>query len=167
MFDITARRQAEKELFRIKERQKAILESARDYAILTLDLNSRVQDWNAGAEAVFGYAEREIVGESGDLFFVPEDRAAGVPERERVTALQQGWAENERWHVRKDGSRFYGSGITSPLLNEGGKVIGLVKVMRDLTSQKQAEDALKEADRRKNEFLAMLAHELRNPMATL
>ncbi|PKK34980.1 hypothetical protein BWI96_19310 [Siphonobacter sp. SORGH_AS_0500] len=167
MLDITARRQAEIDLRHMKGRQDAMLKSATDYAILTLDLDLKVQDWNAGAEYMLGYSEPEIVGKPGEIFFVPEDRAEGAPEKERDMALLQGRAENERWHMRKDGTRFFGSGVTTPLLNEAGTIIGLLKVMRDLTSQKQAEDDLKEANQRKNEFLSMLAHELRNPMATL
>ncbi|WP_439555801.1 PAS domain S-box protein [Dyadobacter sp.] len=167
MFDITARRRAENDLHRIEERQKAIIESAKDYAILTLDLDLRVRDWNAGAQNMMGYLEEEIVGQPGEIFFVPEDRAKGAPQTEKEKAISEGRAMNERWHLRKDGSRFYGSGVTTPLLDEAGNVIGLLKVMRDLTQQKQGEDALKQASRRKDEFLAMLAHELRNPISTL
>lgn len=167
MFDITARRQIEKQLHQIQERQTAILESATDYAILTLDMELRVKDWNAGAERMLGYSEGEILGQSGEILFVPEDRAEGAAEHERKMAVHHGRAVNEHWHLRKDGSRFYGSGITSPLLDEAGNVMGLLKVMRDLTIQRQAEDATKEADKRKDQFLAMLAHELRNPISTV
>lgn len=161
------RAQSEKDLRRIKQRQSAILESATDYAIFTPDMNLNVLDWNAGAEKVLGYSEQEIVGQPGEIFFVPEDRAKGAPGHEMEKAIQEGRAENERWHLRKNGSRFYGSGVTTPLVDEAGTVIGLLKVMRDLTVQKQAEDALREADMRKDHFLAMLAHELRNPLSTV
>ncbi|WP_439555325.1 GAF domain-containing protein [Dyadobacter sp.] len=161
------RAKAERELQRIEERQSAILGSATDYAIFTLDLDLRVLDWNAGAQFVLGYADQEILGQPGEIFFVPEDRANGAPEFERRAAIENGRVENERWHLRKDGSRFYGSGVTTPLLDEDGNLIGLLKVLRDLTVQKQGEDALKQADKRKDEFLAMLAHELRNPISTL
>lgn len=167
MLDITARNESEAALHRIQARQGAILESAKDYAIFTLDLGLRVRDWNSGAEHVLGYSEAEIIGKSGEIFFVPEDRAEGAPEYEKNKAIREGRAENERWHLRSDGSRFYGSGITSPLLDEAGNLIGLLKVMRDLTMQKQTDEALKIADKRKDEFLAMLAHELRNPLATV
>ncbi|WP_080057594.1 hybrid sensor histidine kinase/response regulator [Spirosoma aerolatum] len=150
-----------------EERQRLILESARDYAIFTLDLERRVSSWNVGAEAMFGYAEDEIIGQAGDILFVPEDRDMGVPQAEARTAVQEGRAENERWHMRKNGSRFYGSGVTTPLQEQNGTIIGLVKVMRNLTAQKQAEEALKIADQRKDEFLAMLSHELQNPLAAL
>ncbi|MCE7065041.1 ATP-binding protein [Dyadobacter sp. CY326] len=164
---VEATKQAERALRQIQFRQRAILESAKDYAILTLDIERRVTSWNAGAESMIGYSEDEIMGQLGDVFFVPEDRAEGAPEAEAERALRLGRAENERWHMRKDGLRFYGSGVSTALLDEAGNVMGILKVMRNLTAQKQAEEALLEADRRKDEFLALLAHELRNPMATL
>lgn len=165
MFDITQHKQTQRSLRQSEERQRAILESARDYAIISLDVDRRISSWNAGAEQMMGYTENEIIGQSGDIFFVPEDRAKGAPEGEVARTLETGRAENERWHLRKDGSRFYGSGVTTPLLNDNGQVVGVLKVMRNLTAQKKAEEALLEADRRKDEFLALLAHELRNPMA--
>ncbi|MCF2443395.1 PAS domain S-box protein [Dyadobacter sp. CY345] len=167
MFDITARRQAQQDLHRSEERQSAILESAKDYAILTLDMDLRVRDWNAGAQNMMGYLEEEIVGQPGEIFFVPEDRAKGAPQLEKERAVNEGRATNERWHLRKDGSRFYGSGVTTPLLDDADNIIGLLKVMRDLTLEKRSEDALKEGSKRKDEFLAMLAHELRNPVSTV
>ncbi|GAB4023276.1 ATP-binding response regulator [Spirosoma koreense] len=157
----------QKALRQSEERQRLILGSAKDYAIFTVDLARRISSWNAGAQAMFGFAENEILGQLGDILFVPEDRATGQPQGEAQKAIQEGRAENERWHQRKDGSRFYGSGVTTPLREEDGVIGGLVKVMRDLTAQKLAEEALQAADRRKDEFLAMLSHELRNPLATL
>lgn len=157
----------QKALRQSENRLRLILESAKDYAIFTTDLERRISSWNAGGQALFGYAESEIIGQLSDVLFVPEDRAMGAPQGETQRAVQQGRAENERWHSRKDGSRFYGSGVVTPLREEDGAISGLVKVMRDLTAQKQAEDALKLADRRKDEFLAMLSHELRNPLSTL
>ncbi|MCE6992967.1 PAS domain S-box protein [Dyadobacter sp. CY323] len=148
MFDITDRKQAEESLRHSEQRQRAILESARDYAILTLNTDRTVSSWNTGAENMMGYTEAEIIGKSGDIFFVPEDRAKGGPEREVEQALETGRAENERWHLRKDGSRFYGSGVTTALMNEAGDVIGVLKVMRNLTAQKEAEDALRKSQER-------------------
>ncbi|MHC5542260.1 hybrid sensor histidine kinase/response regulator [Singulisphaera rosea] len=75
--------------------------------------------------------------------------------------------EGERWHVRKGGERFWGSGVVRPLLDEAGKLRGFVKVMHDMTERKRSEEALREADRRKDDFLAMLAHELRNPLSAI
>ncbi|OZI08337.1 hypothetical protein BWI93_09780, partial [Siphonobacter sp. BAB-5385] len=167
MFDIDERRRAQESLHQSESRLRAIFKSAKDYAIYTTDLTRHITSWNRGAEVVFGYSESEMMQQLGDQLYSPDDRAQGIPENEAKKAIREGEAENERWHIRKDGSYFYGSGVVTPLRNEDGMIVGLLKVMRDLTVQKRAEEGLKEADRRKNEFLAMLAHELRNPMATL
>lgn len=83
------------------------VESATDFAIFSMDPDGLVTGWNVGAERLLGYEEEEIVGRDGDVIFTPEDRAAGVPDAERAEALAQGRAEDERWHMRKDGSRFW------------------------------------------------------------
>jgi two-component system CheB/CheR fusion protein len=139
--DISARKRAESALHQSEERLRKILESATDYAIFTLDLERRVTVWSAGAQAVFGYTEKEIIGKSGDILFTPEDRQRRAPEGEAEIALSKGRAANERWHLRDDESRFYGSGLTMPLRADGGGIIGFVKIMRDLTEQKRLEDA--------------------------
>lgn len=167
VLDVTERRRAEEALYQSETRQRAILESAKDYAIFTTDLNRRVDSWNRGAQALFGYSEEQIMHQSADRLFTPEDQQQGVPQHEAQKAASEGAAENERWHLHQNGSRFYGSGVTTPLRNEAGSIVGLLKVMRNLTTQKRAEENLREADQRKDEFLAMLAHELRNPMATI
>ncbi|HVF31258.1 MAG TPA: CheR family methyltransferase, partial [Pyrinomonadaceae bacterium] len=147
LLDITARKQAEAELSQTEERMRLIVESATDYAIFTADMARNVDSWNSGAEAMFGYTEQEIIGRSVDILFTPEDRADGVPEREAERSFSTGRAENERWHSRKDGSRFYGSGLSMPLRDDSGKDIGLVKIMRDLTREKQAQEELERFNR--------------------
>jgi PAS domain S-box-containing protein len=139
--DISDRKRAEHALNQSEERLRTILESAKDYAIFTLDLDRRVSIWSAGAEEMFGYTEAEMLGKSGDILFVPEDRQRKAPAREAKTALSKGRAANERFHLRKDETRFYGSGLTMPLHDDDGKTIGFVKIMRDLTEQKKLEDA--------------------------
>ncbi len=127
-----------------EERLHLILDSATDYAIFTTDLSRRVVSWYAGAARVLGWTEREMVGHSADLIFTPEDRAAGVPEREAVKALAKGRAENERWHLRRDGTRFWASGLMMPLRDPGGgsgaEPLGLLAVMRDHTERRLAEE---------------------------
>ena len=147
-FDITKRKRMEEALRASEERARMLIESAKDYAIFTQDLDRRVNSWNAGAQMMFGYTEGEIIDQLADIMFVPEDREKGAPIQEAEKALKQGRAENERWHVRKDGSRFYGSGLVRPLLDGKGTAIGFVKIMRDLTEQKQAEEALRESEDR-------------------
>ena len=128
-----ARRAAEEQL-------RLMVESATDYAIFSIDTDGLVTSWNAGAERVFGYAEAEIIGTSADVVFTAEDRAAGVPRRERETALAAGRAADERWHIRKDGTRFFSSGVLTPIRNGG--LQGFTKVARDVTERKLAADAL-------------------------
>jgi PAS domain S-box-containing protein len=153
---------------------KAWVETVKDYAIFLLDTAGNVARWNEGAERLLGYTEAEIVGLPGALIFTPEDREARQPEREMGVALATGHAADDRWHARKDGSRFWASGYLTLLRDGAAKPCGFVKALRDLTERKQLEDELRrraeeltEADRRKNEFLAMLSHELRNPLAPI
>jgi PAS domain S-box-containing protein len=126
-----------------EERLHLILDSATDYAIFTTDLDRRITSWNAGAERVLGWTEKEVMGRSSDIIFTPEDRAAGVPEREAKNALAEGRAENERWHLRRDGTRFWASGQSMPLRDPaarpGAAPLGLLAVMRDQTERRQAE----------------------------
>lgn len=121
----------------IETRYRAIIDSATDFAILTLDDLGRITSWNHGAERLLGYAEEEAIGGPASLFFTPEDRAAGAPERELEQARLLGRAEDERWHMRRDGSRFYGSGVVTPLRQDG-----FVKIFRDRTREHEATLAL-------------------------
>jgi PAS domain S-box-containing protein len=123
-----------------EERFRLLVESAKDYAIFMVDPDGRIAEWNAGAERLFGYGEEEILGEPGSLLFVPEDVRRGAPEEELRRAEEEGRAENERWHTRKDGSRFWASGFVRPVLDEGQNLRGFVKVMRDITEQKETQE---------------------------
>lgn len=143
--DITRRKAAESSLRESETHLRLILESAKDYAIFTNDLERHINSWNSGAQAMFGYTEEEIIGQLADILFTPEDRELGAPQQETQKALATGRAENERWHDRKDGSRFYGSGLVMPLTDDNGNALGFVKIMRDLTESKKAADALKQA----------------------
>ena len=134
------RMQAEESLRESESRLRLILESAREYAIFTMDFDNRITSWNAGAERLLGYSEAEILGQSGRLIFTPEDNAQGKAEREIYLAQTEGQAENRRWHVRKDGSRFWGTGFVMPLRNGDDVVHGFIKIMRDETVKRQAEE---------------------------
>jgi PAS domain S-box-containing protein len=152
----------------------AWIDTARDYAIILLEPDGRVSSWNMGAERILGYRESEAIGLPLEIFFTPEDRQRKVPEREVAEALATGRASDDRWHMRKDSSRFWCSGVLMRVRDEDGTHRGFVKVMRDLTERKLMEERLRSrteelmlSDRRRNEFLAMLSHELRNPLAPI
>lgn len=119
-------------------RFRTIIDSALDYAIVATDRNGRITDWNAGAEHVLGWSAREACGEHIGLFFTAEDLAQGVPDREMQEALVAGRGPDERWHVRKDGSRFWASGEMMPLRATDGAPLGFLKLLRDRTEQRLA-----------------------------
>ncbi|KQV36214.1 PAS domain S-box protein [Rhizobium sp. Root1204] len=147
--DVTDRVIAEQALTNSERQSRQILDGAVDYAIMALDMNGRILRWNEGARHIFGWTEQEAVGIHWEMLFTPDDRAANRPREAMEAALQLGTAHHDRWHVRKSGERFWASGEISPIIrDEDGHPIGLVKVLRDQTSQHLAEQALEEADAR-------------------
>jgi PAS domain S-box-containing protein len=108
-------------------------------------LDGRIVSWNPGAEKIFGYSAKEAIGQNCRILFTEEDRAEKVSEKERATAREEGCAEDERWHVRKDGSYFFASGVQTPLYDETGKLTGYAKIARDLTERIEFEEQLLEA----------------------
>jgi PAS domain S-box-containing protein len=121
-----------------------LVESATDFAIFTIDADGLITSWNIGSERVIGYSESEILSTTADVIFTQEDRAAGAPELERAKALREGRADDERWHLRKDGSVFWGSGLLMPLRRGGG----FLKIMRDRTEQHLAQARLAVSEER-------------------
>jgi PAS domain S-box-containing protein len=118
--------------------QSLVLESATEYAILTTDLEGRVIGWNEGARRLFGWSEGEALGADAGMIFTPEDRGAGAPETEMDDAATEGRAVDERWHVRKDGTRIWVSGLMMPLRGHDGEARGFLKIVRDRTEQLHA-----------------------------
>jgi two-component system CheB/CheR fusion protein len=166
--NIAERRRAQHALRESERRFRSLVEQVKDYAIFMTDPQGRATTWNEGVRRVLGYEEAEFLGlDVTEHVFPPEDRARGVGEQEFQQALRTGAASNDRWLMRKDGTRFFASGITTAQRDGDGTPIGFSKVLRDLTEWKHADEALRQADRRKNEFLGMLAHELRNPLAPI
>src|SRR5262245_45894692 len=149
------------ELFRL------LVESVKDYAIFVMNAEGNIVRWNAGAERMLRYKDGDILGQPFARIFTAKDAEDRQPEHELRTAAEKGRSDNERWHVRKDGTEFWASGVVTPLWDEAGQLRGFVKVMRDITDRKLYELELSEGNRRKDEFLAMLAHELRNPLAPI
>jgi two-component system CheB/CheR fusion protein len=137
--DISDRHHAEHLVRRSEERLRLLIDGAIDYAIFTMSTDGVIDSWNPGAERLFGYGAHEIIGHHFELLFTADDRAADVPRRELKQASDEGRAADERFHVRKDGSRFYCSGATIKL----GETLGFAKIARDLSTQQQAADALR------------------------
>ena len=156
--DITERRRAEALLQASEERMRLLIESVTDYAIIIQDMDGRIEVWNPGAERMFGYTAAEAVGQSIEIIFTPEDRAQGAHLAEMRTAHERGAATDERWHLRKDGSRFYVSGVLT-LLRDGG-LAGYAKIARDLTESQRTQEALRRAHEELEQRVAERTHEL-------
>lgn len=163
----SARGAASEELFRL------LVESVSDYAIFVLAPSGSIATWNAGAERLKGYTTEEAIGMHFSRFYSPAEVAAGKCELELEIAAREGRFEEVGWRVRKDGSTFWANVVIGAIRSANGDLVGYSKVTRDLTERKRAEDeraariAAEHANRMKDEFLAMLGHELRNPMAPI
>jgi two-component system CheB/CheR fusion protein len=169
--DITDRRNAEERVRAGEAHMKLLGQSMRGYAIITMDLQGKITAWNRGAESIFGHLEQEVLGHCVDLIYTEADRAVGVPEGERKRALEQGQATDERWHLRKDGSQFFCSGLVNPLVDNAGDVMGFAKIGRDLTEQQRINsqrtselESIQAASLQKDQFFAVLSHELKHPL---
>ena len=186
--DISEQKKAAEALRSSEERLRLVVENASEYAIFSTDLKRCVTIWNSGAQRLLGYSDSEVMGQPADIIFTPEDRAAGAPEQESQMALREGRAGDDRFHQRKDGSRFWASGVMMLMRDAQGQAVGFVKILRDQTAARESQEALEHsqvelvraleqnekartelqaADIAKDRFLAVLSHELRNPLASI
>jgi PAS domain S-box-containing protein len=167
--DLTERRAAEQEA----QRFRLLVESVKDYAIFILDPKGHVMTWNPGAERLKGYKTGEIVGKHFSAFYDPTEVRDGKCERELAVASETGRFEEEGWRFRKDGTRLWANVTITALHDQQGGLVGFAKVTRDLTERRHAEDErvrlarAEEAEQRTTDFLAVMGHELRNPLAPM
>lgn len=178
---------AEQALRESEDRFRLLVDAVKDYAIFMLDVNGNILSWNSGAQRIKGYTFQEIIGKHFSIFYTPEDKQSGKPDRELVIAKSEGQYQEEGWRVRKDGSLFWANVLISAVLDDHGKLRGFGKVTRDMTERKKAEEdreRLHESELKleqersvrqqaeillkvREEFLMATSHELRTPITAL
>jgi PAS domain S-box-containing protein len=161
------------ERLEVAEAFRLLVESVEDYAIFRLDAEGHVAEWNAGAARVYGYVSEDIVGQPFSVFYYRGSVESGSYARELAAAKETGRVESEGMRTRQDGSNFWGTVIIAALRDERGRHTGFATATRDLTERLRAEQErvrlarAEETERRKDEFLAIMGHELRNPLAPM
>jgi PAS domain S-box-containing protein len=145
--DLTERRAAQAALLETENRFRMLVDAVVDYAIYMLDPSGIITNWNTGAERMKGYTAEEIIGHHFSRFYTKDDRASGLPVTLLETARREGRYEAEGWRLRKDGSRFWASVVVDAIKNPTGKLIGFVKITRDMTGRQAAQETLRESER--------------------
>jgi PAS domain S-box-containing protein len=140
--DLTDRKMAEETLKQSEQQFRLLVQSVTDYAIYMLAPDGRLTNWNPGAQRIKGYRPEEVIGQHFSIFYTPEDREAGEPQRALETATREGRFENKAWRVRKDGTRFYAHVVVDPIWGETGTLLGFAKITRDITEATLAQQDL-------------------------
>jgi PAS domain S-box-containing protein len=142
--DLTDIKRSEDLLRFTEDRLRLLMDSLTDHAIFSLDIDGLIDSWNRGAEFIFGYSQQEILGQPVDIIFTDQDRDRGVPAKERKQARKDGRASDQRWHVRRDGTKFFADGMMMPLY-AGSVLTGYAKIASDLTEKKRRDEELQRA----------------------
>jgi len=160
-------RASREQLRHSEARLRLVLDSVTNYAIFTVDPQGRIENWNIGAARAFGYSDEDVVGQPIGVLFTAEDRANGADQAEMTMAREKGQSVDERWHARKDGSRFFVSGMMAALWGDRGDLVGYVKIARDLTERTYWEDALQAAHTELESRVEQRTSELASAKASL
>jgi PAS domain S-box-containing protein len=142
--DLTDRKMAEEVLKQSEQQFRLLVQSVTDYAIYMLAPDGRLTNWNPGAQRIKGYLPEEVIGKHFSMFYTPEDREAGEPQRTLDIAVREGRFENKGWRVRKDGTRFLANVVVDPIWGETGTLLGFAKITRDITEVTQAQQTLEQ-----------------------
>ncbi|VVP69341.1 Sensor histidine kinase RcsC [Pseudomonas fluorescens] len=142
--DLTDRKMAEETLKQSEQQFRLLVQSVTDYAIYMLTPDGRVSNWNPGAQRIKGYRPDEVIGQHFSMFYTPQDREAGEPQRTLDIATREGRFENKGWRLRKDGTRFLAHVVVDPIWGDTGTLLGFAKITRDITEAAQAQQTLEQ-----------------------